>query len=297
MKLLVVRDHHEFATHLGKLIEQRAEAIVSVPVAWDVIGVAVDLQKLIQLQEPEFLICAVRLPYNASKVDRKKFQKVVELLERCSRKFAIPLIFLSTAAVFHANRIGVKEEQLSTAESEYGLFYAALEDFIIKKQRKHIILRTSWWFSSVGDNFLTAVINYAAEDLPISLNSAAKSSPTAEQDIARVVLAILLQLTEGAENWGVYHYSSADAALGFQFMEAIVAQAGQYDSQINAKQLKFEHNDEAGAIFYFEPVLLKCEKLLEHFGIHQRSWRSYLPAVIKSHYEWASQFEEDRLDD
>lgn len=285
MKLLIIRDQHEFAFHLCKLLEQRAEIIIPVPVAWDVIGESVDLHKLIEHQQPDYMVCAVLLPADACKNTYKKFRNVVEQLERCSRKYGLPLIFISTGAVFEGSRISIQEHDSYSATSEYGKFYADLESLIVRKLRRHIILRTSWLFSASGDNFLTAVIEYASANTLISLNSAAKGHPTAEQDLARVVIAILLQVDLGAENWGVYHYVSSDSALGFQFMEAIVAQASQYDQDINPKQLNFEHNDNPLPVFYFEAVVLKCHKLLEAFGIHQRPWRSLLSATVKSHYE------------
>ena len=293
MKLLIIRDQHEFSSHLCRLLEQRAEEIIAVPVAWDAIGEAVSLQKLIEQQQPDFFICAVRLPWDAGKNTFKQFHQVVEQLERASRKHRLPLIFMSTGAVFDAIKRPVNEEETCQASSDYGKFYAGLESLIVRKLRKHIILRTTWWFSAVGDNFLSEVINHASANELISVNSAAKGCPTAEQDIARVVIAILLQMDVGAENWGIYHYVSADTALGFQFMEAIVAQASQFDSHINPKQLHFEHNEHPQSAFYFEPVVLQCQKLLNNFGIHQRAWRSYLPATVKLHYDWLRQQEEE----
>jgi dTDP-4-dehydrorhamnose reductase len=284
MKLLVIRDQHQFTTHLSKLLEQRAEIIVPVPIAWDVIGQTVNLQKIIEQQQPDYLICAARLPIDACKNTYKQFKGMVEQVERCSRKYGLPLIFISTGAVFDGSRLPVNENDEYSPASEYGKFYAELETLIVRKLRKHIILRTTWLFSSAGDNFLTAVIESASSEATISLNSAAKGCPTAEQDVARVLVAILLQMDVGAENWGVYHYASSDTALGFQFMEAVVAQASQYDKNINPKQLSFEHNDSPSPVFYFEPVVLKCQKLLEAFGIHQRPWRSFLPAMVKAYY-------------
>ncbi len=297
MKLLIIRDQHEFASHLCKLLEQRAEIIIPVPVAWDVIGESVDLHKLIEHQQPDYLVCAVTLPSDACKNTYKRFRNAVEQLERCSRKYGLPLIFISTGAVFEGSKIPMREEDTYTAKSEYGKFYAELESLIVRKLRKHIILRSTWLFSAVGDNFLTSVIEHAASNTLISLNSAAKGCPTAEQDLARVVIAILLQVDLGAENWGIYHYASSDSALGFQFMEAIVAQASQYDQNINPKQLHFEHNDTPLPAFYFESVILKCHKLLESFGIHQRPWRSLLSVTVKSYYEKASQQSEGSINE
>lgn len=286
MKLLVIRDQHEFATQLREQLSLRAEIILPVPVAWDAIGESVDLNRLVEQQSPDFIICAVHLPINANKKIFKKFRSVVEQIERCSRKYSLPLIFISSGAVFDGSKLSYSEKDSYSSNNEYGKFYADLEAHIIKKVRRHVILRTTWLFSSYGENFLTSVISYASENALISVNSAGKGCPTAIQDLARVVIAILLQLDLGADNWGVYHYASSDAAIGFQFVEAIVMQASQYDESIDISQLNFEHNDVPAGAFYFEPVVLKCQKLLDTFGIHQRSWRSMLTSTVKEHFEW-----------
>ena len=46
-------------------------------------------------------------------------------------------------------------------------------------------------------------------------------------DLVRVLIAMILQLDLDSEAWGIYHYASGDTAIGFQFVEAIVAQASQ----------------------------------------------------------------------
>lgn len=286
MKLLVIRDQHEFATQLREQLDLRAEIILPVPVAWDAIGDSVDINKLVEQQDPDYIICAVHLPVDSSKNVFKKFKLAVEQVERCSRKYSLPLIFISSGAVFDGSKLGYSECDEHCSNNEYGKFYADLETHIAKKVRKHVILRTTWLFSAYGDNFLTSVIGYASDNRLISVNSAGKGCPTSIQDVARVVIAIILQLDLGAECWGVYHYASSDAAIGFQFIEAIVAQASQYDESIDASQLSFEHDDASIGKFYFEPVVLKCQKLLDTFGIHQRPWRSSLAATVKEHFEW-----------
>jgi len=286
MKLLVIRDQHEFATQLREQLDLRAEIILPVPVAWDAIGDSVDLNKLVEQQDPDYIICAVHLPVDASKNVFKKFRSAVEQLERCSRIYNLPFIFISSGAVFDGSKLGYSEDDNYSPNSEYGKFYSDLEAHITKKVRKHIILRTTWLYSAYGENFLTSVIEYASENAMISVNSAGKGCPTAIQDLARVIIAILLQVELGAESWGTYHYASSDAAIGFQFVEAIVAQASQYNELIDASQLNFEHDDATSGAFYFEPVVLKCQKLLDTFGIHQRPWRASLASTVKDHFEW-----------
>ena len=284
MKILVVRDPSQFSSQLSHMAEQRVEDIVTVPIAWRAIGSTVDLQRVIELQKPEYLLCAVRLAADSDKAEQKHYRNMVETLERAARKFALPLFFLSSASVFAGGKPGYVEGDVCEPVTDLGRLYLDMEHLLEKKLRRHLILRTSWVYSGRGENFLTSVIEYAADNELISINSAGKGCPTATVDLARVVLAMLLQVDIGINAWGVYHYASSDPALGFQFVEAIVAQASQYDERINAKQLLFEHNDGQAGPFYFEPVILKCQKIMEVFGIQQKPWRAMLPTVVKQYF-------------
>lgn len=285
MKLLIIRDQHEFVTQLRVQLDKRIEAITPVPVAWDAIGDSVDINKLVEQQKPDYIICAVFLPANAGKSLYKRFRTVVEQLERCSRKYTLPFIFLSTGAVFDGSQPSYSEGDDYSANTEFGKFHASLEAHIVRKIHKHLILRTTWLFSAYSGNFLTSVIDYAASNSLISLNSAGKGCPTAMQDLARVVIAILLQLDAGADEWGIYHYASSDPAIGYQFAEAIVANASQYNKAIEPNRLLFEHDGSATGRFYFEPVVLKCRKMLDTFGIQQRSWRTVLASTVRQYFE------------
>lgn len=284
MRLLVLRDQHDFVARLQGQLATRPEDITLIPVAWQAIGDTVNLQRLVEQQQPDFLVCAVFLPVVADAGKIRKFRSMVEQFERCARKNGLPLVFFSSGAVFDGARIAYREDDPVCPVTAYGKLYAELEQQISKKIRRHLIIRTTWLYGASGENFLTAVIDHVLQDRLIRVNSAGKSCPTSINDLARVLLAILLQLDSGADSWGIYHYAGADTALGFQFIEAILAHASQYDAGIHAGRLCFEHHEQPDPAFYFEPVMLKCHKLLENFGIHQRPWRKLLPAVVREHF-------------
>lgn len=286
MKLLIIRDQHQLACQIRDIADQRIEDIMPIPVSWEAIGESVDITRLIEQQQPDYIICAIYLDADATRTTQKRFKTVVELLERGSRKYGLPLVFLSSAAVFEGGKLGYEEGDKTSPKSELGQLYAEMETHISKRIRRHIILRTSWVFSTANDGFVGSVIEYAAENQLISFNSAGKGCPTSSEDIARVVIAMLLQIDLGAECWGTYHYASSDPAIGFQFTEAILAHASQYNEKIDIKALRFEHNDSPSGAFYFEPVVLQCQKLLDTFGIHQKPWRATLPAIVRQYFEW-----------
>ena len=70
------------------------------------------------------------------------------------------------------------------------------------------------------DDAGSVVYHYTLVDL---VAHSPAGEPVAADDAARVVLAILDQLSTGIEPWGVYHYGSADTATYFEFAEALLA--------------------------------------------------------------------------
>ncbi len=281
MKVLVFRHNNQLFSHLREQLDAREENIVPIPVGMDVIGTMVDLDALLEQHQPSYFISLAQLSPRADKLSQKRFRANIEYIERVARKAGIPFIFLSSAMVFDGKKLGYKEAEHLTPKHAVSKTYAELEKLISRKCKRHIILRTSWLFSDKSANFLTRVIDYASQQNPMLLNSAAKSCPTSMEDLSRVIVGMILQLELTDDAWGIYHYASSDAALGFQFVEAIVAQASQFDGRITPNNLSFVHDDHYESDFYFEPVVLKCDKVRAVFGIHQKSWRPSVSAAVK----------------
>lgn len=255
------------------------------PVNWRAIAQTVDLDELIKLHQPSYILFAVSLPCDADAAEIKKFLHCFEMLERTARKTAIPVLFLSSARVFDGRKRICNELDVPNATDAVAQAYMSCENLLSKKSRRHIILRSSWLYAASGDNFMRAVLDGCVTNDLLSFNSAGKGCPTALDDLARVLIAMLLQLGLTSQAWGLYHYVSSDPALGFQFVEAIVAQASQFNAAVNSKQLRFEHSAEPRSDFYFEPVVLSCEKILANFGIHQKPWRALIGASVKQYFE------------
>ncbi len=286
MKLLVFQQDNQLFAHMREHLDAREEEILPIPVTLDVIGTMVDLDALIEQHQPRFFISVALLAPDADKLSQKRFRANIEQIERVARREGIPFIFLSSAMVFDGKKLGYKESEPTSAQHPVAKVYAELEKLISRKSKKHIILRTSWLFSHKPHNFLTNVVDYACEQAQINVNSAAKGCPTAMEDLVRVLVAMVLQLDLDSDAWGTYHYASGDTAIGFQFVEAIVAQASQFDERIVPSHLPFAHDDRIGGEFYFAPVVLKCDRVRSAFGVHQKSWRQFISAEVKQYFSF-----------
>jgi dTDP-4-dehydrorhamnose reductase len=96
--------------------------------------------------------------------------------------------------------------------------------------------------------------------------------------VANVITAITEQLHFEADAWGIYHYCSADRVSEYQFAEAILAQAAQYGEPGSTEPIS-----RAQADLSHTGGLLGCQKILNTFGIKQRSWRRNLPAAVREY--------------
>lgn len=286
MHLLVIHDDTSLATDFVSLANRRIEplSIHQLPLN------ALLSQGLPETWPPhddvDIVLFAVTTTNRQedTRISGAELTKIVKNLVRLTRNKKLPLIYVSSSAVFTGEELHYVESDATNNTSDTGKIHRQLEK-IVSKHPLSLIIRTGWIFSEAGDNFLTRVIEYAQTDRVISVNSAGKGCPTASVDLARVILAICLQLPLSSSVYGTYHYCSSDAAIGYQFIETALTHAAKYDTKIDPKNIRFEHRESETSPFYFEPVVMDCQKLLETFGIHRKPWRSMIAQTVKSCFE------------
>lgn len=218
--------------------------------------------------------------------DRSLFHEMfLQLCEQCSR-LAIAVLLVSDVQVFDQGLLyPVAEDEPTTPQNDYGKWVVDLEQVLQRSSEQYLIVRTSWVYGPQGENFLTKVIRKAEQEQHLYFEPEYKAGPTSVIDLARVCVAMLLQLDSGAPAWGVYHYCSSDITTPYQFAEAIIAVASQYDRLLDQNEMCCEEDAEnADSDFAIVPVVLHCHKILEAFGIKQRPWRASLGAVVKQYF-------------
>ncbi|MBY4676839.1 dTDP-4-dehydrorhamnose reductase [Marinobacterium arenosum] len=199
----------------------------------------------------------------------------------------IPVLHLSTDYVFDGHYAsGYTEDDEAAPLGVYGASKWAGEEHLRRLLPRHLILRCSWLFSEAGTNYVLSTLKNAAESGGrLKAVNDRVGCPTSAADAARVLLAIIKQLQNGADAWGTYHYSGAEVTTLYGFTEAIIAEARQYDGRFQTLELEAV----ASADYPTEAQrptssVLKCRKLLNTFGIRQRPWRNELSAVMRKIY-------------
>ncbi len=214
---------------------------------------------------------------NALSITGEARHHLVELAEKAD----CPLLFLSDGRVFDGDEapLNHRETEKPQPGSVAGGRLTAVERLLESHIEKHLVLRTGPVFSEQGQNFFTGLYKNLVAGGPIPLNSTLKTCPTYVSDLSRVISALIDQIASGAQNWGSYHYNSSGQTSAYEFAEVMLAFASQHVDLSKAKT-SLEILESGARIEPSIPVL-RCEKILHHFGIKQLPWRAHLPQPVK----------------
>ena len=155
-------------------------------------------------------------PVAYTKVDKAESEKSLahqinavapQVLAEKASELNIPIIHFSTDYVFD----GLKHEPyLETDEvnpqSVYGQTKWQGEEGV-RKNKKHIILRTSWVFSSHGQNFLKTILKLIQEKTSLNVVSDQIGTPTSSEVLADVTYKIVKTIFNDPnfKDFGTYH--------------------------------------------------------------------------------------------
>ena len=147
---------------------------------------------------------------------------VGELASAC-RQGNIPMLHVSTDYVFDgAKEAPYTEDDLINPMNVYGKSKAEGEKLLRGILDNHIILRTSWVFSSTGKNFVTTMRRLGKERDELKIVDDQRGGPTSADCIASVLMSIAGQYLQGEEiPWGTYHYAGSPVVSWYEFAEAI----------------------------------------------------------------------------
>ena len=150
-----------------------------------------------------------------------------------AKKLGATLIHYSTDYVFDGTKDGVYLETDATCPiNVYGSSKLAGEQAILASGVKHLILRTSWVYSTHGKNFLLTMRRLAQERDALNIVSDQFGAPTWSRTIADTTAHIVAQSLASTDQqawWdkhsGLYHLTAQGKTTWFGFAEAIMAHA------------------------------------------------------------------------
>lgn len=210
---------------------------------------------------------------NAFTVNHTGVQNLVDV---CAET-GIALIHISTDYVFDgsASTPYLPKDPVSPL-GVYGQSKRHGEEAILKSEIRSVILRTSWVYSSHGNNFVKTMLRLGAERDTLNVVSDQKGCPTYARDLAEACLTVVDQLSslEGPE---VHHFSNRGAITWFDFATEIMRLA-----HLNCTVhpiTSAEYPTPAARPNY---SVLSTESFTQRFGQTPAAWQDSLKACISA---------------
>ncbi|MGC6431529.1 MAG: dTDP-4-dehydrorhamnose reductase [Jejuia sp.] len=200
----------------------------------------------------------------------------VKNFARIAKSLNIKLVHVSTDYVFDGKSYKpYKEEDTTNPQGVYGK--TKLDGEIALQEinpSNSIIIRTSWVYSSYGNNFVKTMLRLANDKDQLGVIADQLGTPTYARDLADAILKIIPKLNN--DNVGVYHFSNIGACSWYDFAKAIFDIKNR-DIKINALET-WEYPTAAKRPFY---SVLNKKKIKNQFQIEIPYWRDSLKECLQ----------------
>ena len=229
--------------------------------------------------KPKVIInCAAYTAVDNAEVDFENANiinhKSVELIAKWSNNNNCNLIHISTDYVYDGTSLTpVKEDIQANPVNNYGKTKLFGDIACLKNNPSSIIIRTSWLYSSFGNNFVTNMINLMKSKSELKIINDQVGSPTYAGDLANTILDLITN-----KKWipGIYHYTNFGKVSWFDFANDIKSIYG-FNTNIDSISSE-EYSIKTKRPKY---SLLDNSKIKNTFDINQINYLDSLNKCIK----------------
>lgn len=192
---------------------------------------------------------------------------------------SIPMVHYSTDYVFDGQKSSAyTEDDATDPRNAYGRSKLAGEEAVRALHDKHLIIRTSWVFSSRRGNFVKTMLKLGSEQAELGVVGDQVGKPTSAATIADISLAMA---TREDAVWGTYHLAQPDAVSWHGFAESIFESAARQGSELAVKNVVAVSSREFPTVAVRpKNSVLDCRKLENSFEIAIPDWHGALDSVI-----------------
>ena len=156
------------------------------------------------------------------------------ILAQMTARKGIPIIHISTDYVFDGTKAEPYVETDTIAPlGVYGASKAEGEAAVRSGNPDHAILRTAWVLSAHGKNFLTTMLRLGAEREQLGVVCDQFGCPTAADDLAEAIMAVITQSAATGKTWHAVNGGSTSWHGLAKQIFASAAQAGFRSPAIN----------------------------------------------------------------
>jgi len=199
----------------------------------------------------------------------------VKNIAMLSNEFNIKLIHISTDYVFNGKNFKpYNEEDNTNPNSVYGQTKLDGENEIIEYNLKNsIIIRTSWLYSSFGNNFVKTILRLGKDKDELGVIFDQIGTPTYARDLAKTILDILAKIKN--KKVEIYNYSNEGVLSWYDFSKEIMKMA-KLNCKINPIET-FQYPTPAVRPHY---SLLNKSKIKKDFDIEIPYWKDSLKECL-----------------
>ena len=199
----------------------------------------------------------------------------VDNLSKVCKNNGTLLFHISTDYVFNGKHfMPYSETDTVSPDSQYGLSKLKGEEAVMLNCDKAIIVRTSWLYSSHGNNFVKTLIKLGNERDQLSVVSDQVGTPTYAADLAEAIMVMIASFDETKPK-EIYHFSNEGAISWYDFGKAIM-KLSNIECAINPIDSK-DYPSKANRPFY---SVLSKSKIKKHYGVNVPYWEDSLRRMI-----------------
>jgi len=240
-----------------------------------------EIKKFIETNNISVIInCAAYTAVDKAEKDEINADKINHLAVRYLAEIAksnnIKLIHVSTDYVFDGTNFKPYiETDITNPNGVYGRTKLDGEKVMMEiNPANSIILRTSWVYSSFGENFVKTMLRLGKERDSLGVIFDQVGTPTYAKDLAKAILEILAKLKN--KKVEIYNYSNEGVTSWYDFAKEIM-QLAKLACQVNPIESK-EYPTPAKRPHY---SLLNKSKIKEDFSMTIPYWKDSLESCLQ----------------
>jgi dTDP-4-dehydrorhamnose reductase len=186
------------------------------------------------------------------------------------------LIQVSTDFVFDGTKsTPYKEADATNPLSVYGKSKLQGEQLCLQNNPNAIIIRTSWLYSSFGNNFVKTMLRLSSERKELKVIFDQTGTPTYARDLAQAILHVIRHEKVNTAS-GIFHYSNEGECSWFDFAKETIELSGN-----NCKVVPIETFEYPTPAVRPRYSVLSKTKIIETFGLKIPYWKVSLKECTK----------------
>lgn len=222
--------------------------------------------------------CAAYTNVDRSETDREETFAVnvegVRNIAQCAAVYGAVMVHISTDFVFDGKKGSpYTEDDSLNPLNFYGETKAKSEEAVLDTLDKYYIIRTSSMYSSIGRNFVKAIIENGRIREEIRVVSDQISSPTNSDDLAEAIIRLI-----ETGKYGIYHFADSGSCSKYE-MAAFIAEYCRLPAAVKpcaTSELNSEAERPANSV-------LDCGKYISVTGYTPPPWKASLEKFLETH--------------